>query len=470
MNQDISIETFRRLSDKSAFDLALDICRYLHANGALPYFVGGCVRDAVLDNHINDFDIEVTKISFKNLEQLLSSKYNILETGKSFCVIKVANANVDISVPRKEHITGKHHRSFDILEFSADNIKKAASRRDFTMNAIYFDVIHERLIDIYGGISHLKSHKLCHVGKQFAEDPLRVLRGMQFAGRFLLQPDPATISICKQLTPRYLSKERMYQEWEKLILLSQRPSFGIKFLKNVNWLKFFPEIEILDSCQQNPKQHPEGSVLEHTCLAMDSFARTKINDNKEDIIVGLATLCHDFGKPHTTTYYDNIIRHYGHDEAGIEPTQTFLLSIGTPKKMIKEILPLIRYHMTPRDIYKNRNSNVIDQVLQLSNNVGRIDRLCRLCYNDTNGRKYFNKHYNGQIEKWLTQASTKLDCYNKKPTPIITGQDLINLRLIPSRTFTKILNACFQAQLNGVFHDHNSGLGYLHSMINKSEK
>lgn len=470
MNQNISIETFKRLSDKSTFDLAIDICRYLHANNAIPYFVGGCVRDAILGHHIHDFDIEVINISFKHLEQLLSSKYNILETGKSFCVIKIANTNIDISVPRKEHITGKYHRSFDIQELSSDNIKEAASRRDFTINAIYFDVIHERLIDIYDGISHLKSHKLCHVSEKFSEDPLRVLRGMQFAGRFLLHPDPSTISICQQLTPKYLSKERIYHEWEKLILLSQCPSFGIKFLKNVNWLKFFPEIEILDTCQQNPIQHPEGSVLEHTCLAIDSFARTKTNDDKEDIIIGFATLCHDFGKPYTTTFDGDVIQHYGHDKAGIEPAHTFLSSIGTPKKIINDILPLIRYHMIPRNIYKKRHSNVVNEILQLSNNVGRIDRLCRVCYNDTKGRKYFNKHYDGRIEKWLKQTAKSLNCYNKKPTPIITGKDLINLKLTPSKIFTKILNDCFQAQLNDMFHDHESGLKYLHSMINESAK
>lgn len=465
MNQNISIETFKRLSDKSAFDLAIDICRYLHSNNALPYFVGGCVRDAILGHHIHDFDIEVTNISFKDLEQLLSSKYNILETGKSFCVIKIANTNIDISVPRKEYITGKYHRSFDIQELSSDNIKEAASRRDFTINAIYFDVIHEQMIDIYNGILHLKSHKLCHVSEQFSEDPLRVLRGMQFAGRFLLQPDTKTISLCKQLTPKYLSKERIFKEWEKLILLSKCPSFGIKFLKQVDWLKFFPEINILNDCQQNIRRHPEGSVLEHTCLALDEFARTRTHNIKDDIVIGLATLCHDFGKPCVMTNDKNGIHHYGHDEAGITPATTFLSSIGTPNRIIKNILPLIRYHMIPRYIYQKRHSNIDKDILHLANNVVRIDRLCRLCHNDAAGRKYFRKHHNDKIEQWLTKTATELNCYDKKPTPIITGQDLINLQLIPSQSFSKILNICFQAQLNCIFNDHASGIDYLRSKI-----
>ena len=461
MNVDLSIEVFKNLSDHNVISAALKISSVVYENGGRAYFVGGCVRDAILGHEVTDFDIEVFGIDFCALKSLLEKYFDVDETGRSFCVLKIGGLPIDVSVPRSERKLGDSHRAFEVRQLKTFDVRAAADRRDFTINSIYFDVHDEKLIDEFGGMKDLRHGILRHVSEKFSEDPLRVLRGMQFAGRFELKCDKETLNICCELSIENISKERIFSEWEKLILKSKKPSFGLKFLMDSGWLKFFPEIDILRECHQDISQHPEDTVFEHTCLAMDVFAETKIGNPYEDLVLGFATLCHDFGKPYVTTKDKYGIHHYGHDEAGILPAKNFLMQINVPRGIIDDVLPLVRYHMLPRTMFQNRGNNSVSDVLHLANNVGRIDRLLRLCYNDCVGRKDFLKNYDSRPDDWLMNISKSLGVFEKKPKQIIQGNDLLSIGLTPSDKFSKIINSCFEAQLDGKFSTHSEGMEFL---------
>ncbi|MDR2737759.1 MAG: HD domain-containing protein [Puniceicoccales bacterium] len=459
----LTVGTFESLSRSGVFSAVSWICKELIAAGARPYFVGGCVRDAILGLKLSDFDVEIFGMPFNDVEKLLSRKFPVERTGKIFCVLKIRGFPIDVSVPRFETKFGNGHRDFFIGELGDCDVKLAASRRDFTINAIYFDVANGKIVDEFGGVGDLRGGILRHVGGKFSEDPLRVLRGMQFAGRFNLVAADDTVALCEKLSINAISRERIFSEWEKLMLSAQRPSLGLKFLKATGWLKFFPEIEELDRCAQDSVKHPEGSVFEHTCLALDVFAKTRIGDRGEDLILGFATLCHDIGKPYVTTRDERGIHHYGHGEAGEGPAVEFLRSINGPNYLVESILPLVKFHMIPWLLYENHGSDA--EILQLANDVGRIDRLVRLWHIDLHGRIGADAIGSVEAENWLVTAAKRLGVFANKPAPIILGRDLILHGLCPSEKFSKILDQCFAAQLARKFTDHQSGIAYLMEII-----
>jgi tRNA nucleotidyltransferase (CCA-adding enzyme) len=397
-----------------------------------------------------------------DIEKILAPKFAIEKTGKAFCVLKIHGLPIDVSVPRAEIKIGYRHTDFSVNSLEECDVKTAASRRDFTINAIYFDVMDEKVIDEFGGLKDLELGILRHVGEKFSDDPLRVLRGMQFAGRFNLKAAETTLALCGNLSPDGLSRERIFSEWEKLILKSETPSLGLRFLKNAGWLKFFPQIEAIDECPQDADQHAEGSVFEHTCLALDVFAKNKIGDRQEDLILGFAALCHDLGKPYVVTRDERGIHHYGHDEVGVSYAEEFLKSINAPNYLVETVLPLVRWHMIPRFLYRDNRTD--SAILHLANDAGRIDRLARLCYIDYMGRISDDK-YDGKLTDWLVETAKKFGVFANKPMPIIKGRDLIQCGLSPSDQFSKILDLCFSAQLNCEFLDYTSGIAYLRKII-----
>ena len=143
----------------------------------------------------------------------------------------------------------------------------------------------------------LKARRLRHVSDAFSEDPLRVLRGMQFVARFNLEAAPRDDHTLPRTLARALALGTSLGRVEEAHPQGVRnPSKGLLFLQACNWLQYFPEIEALVGCEQDPEWHPEGDVWTHTCHCLDAYACHRIGDEWEDLIVGLAVLCHDMGK------------------------------------------------------------------------------------------------------------------------------------------------------------------------------
>src|SRR5712692_9969835 len=162
---------------------ALDAAvRALAAQGYRAVVVGGAVRDALLGLRPKDFDFEVYGIAYDKLAGLLVHLGRIDLVGKSFGVVKLASggASYDFSVPRRDNKIGLHHRDFRATFDENITPREAASRRDFTINAMAWDPLTGEVLDFFHGREDLKSRTLRATSEAFAEDPLRVLRGMQF--------------------------------------------------------------------------------------------------------------------------------------------------------------------------------------------------------------------------------------------------------------------------------------------------
>jgi len=427
--------------------------------GGRALLVGGCVRDAWMKKAAQEADIEVYGLDFEQLCSALSPYFHYDLVGQSFGVLKIKHLAIDVSLPRRESKIGLGHQAFHIQADPHLSFEEAALRRDFTMNAIGYDPLADIWLDPFHGRQDIERQYLRHVGQQFAEDPLRILRAMQFIARFELNVDPSTLMICRQIQPENLSVERIFGEWKKLLLLGQKPSLGLAFLKDSGWLQYTPELQALVNCPQDPVWHPEGDVWAHTGYALDYFAANRIQDEWEDLVVGFAVLCHDLGKPYTTQLNVNgRLSSPGHDEQGEPYARSFLNRLTQHKALIEAVCLLVRCHMRPMQLHQANASD--SAIRRLAAKVERIDRLLRVVRADHAGRPPLPAHP-CLVADWLWQRADALAITDQKPAPIILGRHLMSCGLKPSADFKRILDRAYEAQLDHLFEDQDGGLQFL---------
>jgi len=436
-----------------------DILVSLQELGARPILVGGCVRDYFLNKEVKDFDIEIFDFnSLEEIEKSLKKFGNVKLVGKSFGVLtlKVDGYDFDFALPRIEKKVGNSHTDFEVITNSNLSFEEAAIRRDFTIKAIGYDYFKDEFIDPFNGIDDLKNKILKHINeKTFVEDSLRVYRAVQFAARFEFNLDEKTKKLCKKIVLSdellYLPKERVYEEFKKLFLKSSKPSIGFELLHELGILKYFPELEVLIGCEQDPIYHPEGDVWIHTLMCLDELVEIieekKVTNEYKKLYLFYAILCHDLGKPFCTKEINGKITSYKHESLGIKPTISLLSRLTNEKKFVDIVCSLVKNHLAPFQLYLAESS--LKAIKRLSLKVN-IEDLCLVCLADCLGRDIENKDKCFEATNWLLAQAKELDIENKAIVPLILGRDLIALGFKPSKKFKEILEFAFDLQLD--FH------------------
>jgi len=414
--------------------------------------VGGAVRDYCLKNKIpKDLDVEVFGIKQKVLESILQKFGHLNPVGKTFGVfkLKTENGEYDFSLPRSENKIGIGHKGFITKYDPSMSFKDAASRRDFTVNCIGYDLLNDQLLDPFNGLEDIKKKTLRHVGPSFSEDPLRVLRAMQFSARLEFKIAPNTVNLCKKLNLSELSKERVFDEFRKLLIKAERPAIGFEYAKKLGVLSYFPELKALVGVPQDPKWHPEGDVWTHTLLVVNEAATLRKGDEKKDLILMLAALCHDFGKPNTTKFLRGRWRSPSHDSAGVVPTEKFLKRLTNNRYIIKKVKTLVKEHLRPVQLYNTRNLLNSSTIRRLSIRVS-IPELVLLAKADYFGRS-LSKIDRSSFDagNWLLLEAEKI--YNQKEgiKPLLLGRHLLALGMTPGPKIGIILKKAFEKQING---------------------
>ncbi len=429
----------------------IEIMRVIRNANGRALFVGGCVRDWLLGLTPEDFDIEAYGIPPKQIVELLSSSFPLDLVGEAFGVIKLKGVPIDISLPRRESKRGLGHEGFDMYSDPFITIEEAAGRRDFTINAMAWDSESQELLDPFGGLIDLEEKILRHTTKCFKEDPLRVLRGMQFAGRYALRGAPDTLAMSQDLLPEYhtLPIERIWGEWYKWASQSILPSAGLKFLLQAGWIRVYPELKSLIDCPQDPEFHPEGDVWTHTLLVTDEAAAIAERDGlakDERVVLIFAALCHDLGKPSTTETIDGRIRSRGHCDT-VEIFQAFLARIGAPFGTVERVIALCRYHLTHVD-FKDSLRHVRRLSVSLAAAGETLEMLGRLVEADHSGRPPLPKKMPLNMTAMLEVAHS-LNLQNKGTEPFLLGRHLLELGVSPGPQMGEILQIVFEEQLNG---------------------
>lgn len=450
------------------------ILKSIMAAGGRPYEVGGCVRDRLLGVAVKDVDIEVFQLGPERLIAVLRPFGRVDQVGMSFGVIKLrtrGGVELDFTLPRRESKSGRGHRGFQVELDHTMTIAEAAARRDFTINAIYRCPLEGQIVDPHGGQADLNAGILRATSHHFVEDPLRVLRGMQFASRFNFKLDPATRAMCQTLREEAdtLVVDRVWQEWLKWATRSAYPGAGLTCLEETGWIAVYPELQAMVGVPQDPEWHPEGDVWVHTRLVCDAAATIAARDQLSDderMVLLFAALCHDFGKPATTRFLDGHWRAHGHCEAGVELAERFLTRIGCPMRYIEQVKPLVAEHLvhvqpkfSPQSVRRLANRLAPASIIQLS----------RLIEADMNGRP---PHPGGLPDsaQRLLELAGQLQLEKEKPRPIVQGRHIIQCGHEPAPWFGPVLKICFEAQLDGHFIDETGGIAFLTTLLDTQNR
>ncbi|MBU8921040.1 MAG: HD domain-containing protein [Bacteroidales bacterium] len=308
------------------------------------FLVGGIVRDILLGRAEEkvDADYLVTGIELERLIDILRPHGKIDFVGKSFGVLKFREPgyeSVDISLPRNESSTGPRHRDFNVSYDPFLPIEKDLVRRDFTINSMAIDLDGMMLVDPLDGKSDLAA-ALLRVNRResFVEDPLRIIRGIQFMARLELSVEKNTAVMMKKHSHRLrnISPERIRMELDKLLLLSERPSSAFIFMHENSILdKILPELEETWGVEQN--EFHKYDLFTHSVMACDLAP--------PELHLRLAALFHDLGKKSTRREYKGKIVFYRHEEDSARSAAAIMRRLKYSNELVDRVEHLIRHHM-----------------------------------------------------------------------------------------------------------------------------
>ena len=224
--------------------------------GGRAFYVGGYVRDLLLNIPNKDIDIEVHGIAEKDLVAILNEIGEVDYYGRSFGIYALRHEDIEVALPRSEKVLGTGHRDFEISVDPDMGYKNAALRRDFTINALMMDVLSHEILDYFNGTDDLNKGIIRHVNDvSFVEDPLRVYRAAQFASRFGFKIDERTVELCKGIDTFVLSRERIEEELKKAMLKAERAEIFFECLKEMNqkdvWFKGVNNLSCLMKYESN---------------------------------------------------------------------------------------------------------------------------------------------------------------------------------------------------------------------------
>jgi len=315
------------------------------------YCVGGALRDEMLGIKAEDPEIDflVRKIQPQDLEQILRRFGSVELVGKSFGVYKFTpektETTYDIAYPRKERSLGPGHREFAVDWDWQLEVEKDLQRRDFTVNAMARDLRDGRLIDPYGGRRDIEDRVLRMMFvRAFEEDPLRVLRGVRFAGQLQFTVDPATLEAMGDSSSLLdtLSSERIQEELTRILTRSERPSEAFVLMRELGALeRILPELDRCAGVEQN-EFHPDD-VFVHSIKTCDCAPRS-------NLAVRWAALLHDVGKVDkkktvTDEKLGDRVVFYGHQIVSAEVAVRVLRRLRYSNVLVGRCAHLIRHHM-----------------------------------------------------------------------------------------------------------------------------
>ena len=406
--------------------------------------VGGYVRDLLLGQAPKDADIEVYRLPVEKLRPLLSKLGRVDCVGESYRVYKLAwreggeRWELDVSLPRRDRKTGEGHRGFEVEGDPFASVEDAARRRDFTLNAILQDPLSGEIVDPFGGQADLASKVLRVVDEaHFGEDSLRVLRAMQFAARFDLTLDARTVSICRAIDLRDLPRERLWGEWQKLLLKAPRPSVGLRAAFEMGILEqLFPYL-------QTALQRRGAEML----VTVDGAAneRNELDEGRQSTLM-LAALGTFLGwRSRRGHGIERLL-----DDLGVYTQDSYDVRSNT--------IRLVGERKRATDWFRRRESVADGEFRLLS---ARLQP--RLIFHLTRAR--------GAIEAaaWFRARLEELQVFDGPPPPFLMGRHLLEMGLRPGPQIGRIVQAVYAAQLSGEVTDFEAARALAQRMI-QSEK
>jgi tRNA nucleotidyltransferase (CCA-adding enzyme) len=417
-----------------------------------------------------DLDFEVYGLQPEELMSVLEQVGIVRAVGKSFGIYLLVGTNAEFALPRKESKQGQGHRGF-MVEFDPTlSTYEATKRRDFTMNSMLLDVDTGELTDHHGGVVDVQNNRLRATSIAFKEDPLRVLRGMQFISRFNLRASMVTIEYSRQMLAEAstLSRQRLWWEWYKWGTLGTELGKGLEFLRMTDWITLWPMLEDLKGVEQDPGWHPEGDVWDHTKAVVDNakfFAHGDKLSSDDAMIQVLVALLHDTGKASTTTTNPETGRIIApkHEAVSVDLASQFMDSIYTPIWMQQQVRPLVQEHMFRRGRHGQVTPRAVRR-LSVRLDPATIQQLTRQMQADSGERD----NETDAFAHHVNVVAAEVQVEDSKPRPLLMGRHLIELGETPRPQFGSILADAYESQLDGVITEKNK-MDWLRSRLKEGK-
>lgn len=422
------------------FEAGLEIVKKIRRNGEDAYFVGGFVRNLLLGKNCKDIDI----VSTMTPDELQKIFPDALIAGASFgvLIVKAANFHFEIATAREErlYMDGRHPEK---VLYTKD-LQIDSTRRDFTVNAMYFDPETMEIIDFHNGINDIKRGILRTVGnstKRFQEDYLRLLRAIRFSAAYDFEIDDETWTairknarLCAGIAP-----ERLHKELD-LMFDSKNAWKALDLLDRSNILQvILPEVHILHSVEQPRNFHPEGDVFTHTLLMLKRMAYPSAD-------LAWSIILHDIGKKPCFFRDHKGIHFFGHEAKGAVMAEEILSRFAFSNNRKKLISTMVKDHMRFVQV-KNMRLATLRKLLArpdlaLLLELNRLDSVCSC----------------NLLGDWLYMLDALAQYQNCEilPAPAIGGKDLLKMGIKPGPEFRKILDFLYEMQLSGKKIDFNA--------------
>ncbi len=436
---------------------ALDILNTLRTRGHDAYWAGGCVRDKLLGRTPKDIDI-VTSARPDQIAPLFSKTVAI---GKAFGVIGVVRdgALYEVATFRKESLYSDGRRPDEVTFTDA---REDAQRRDFTINALFYDPIEGQVLDFVGGREDMRSKQIRAVGdpgRRFQEDHLRMLRGIRFASTLDFTMEAVTWNAIVQhahLIAR-ISPERIRDELVRILTESVKPGFALRRLHDAGLLPvILPEVDAMVGVEQPPEFHPEGDVFTHVCMMLDLMQQPTTE-------LALAVLLHDVGKPPTARVGPgrdgrDRIRFDTHDKKGADMAERILRRLRFPNALVSAVVQCVRNHMRFMHVREMRRAKlralIASPTFDTELELHRLD--CLGSHGDLT-----NYHFLKEYRETLQDEPAL-------PDPWVRGDDLLALGVPEGPEIGRLLREAYAQQLEGHVEDRAALLDWLKTQIKKT--
>lgn len=412
----------------------LAVLNKLHRSGFRALAVGGAVRDALLGVAPKDVDL-ATSATPREVAQLFPHSH---EVGARFGVMLVIEEGVPVEVATFRTESGyEDGRHPERVEFGA--LEQDATRRDFTVNGLYYDPLHDEIIDPVGGMKDLEAGILRTIGdasRRFQEDHLRVLRAARFAAQLDFSIESDTFEALRENSARLqdTSAERVRAELEAM-LLGPRPALGLRILHYCGILEVvLPEVEAMIGVQQPADFHPEGDVFVHTCLALEVL-------RPKTAALAWGALLHDVGKPLTFRVEDRI-RFDRHVPVGMEVAEKILRRLRCDRSTTDQVVALIREHLRFAAVMKMRPAT-LKRFLRQKDFADHLSLHRADC---------LASHGDLSLYDFCLERLDQLREEGLRPTSLLSGRDLISMGFAPGPLLGTILRTVEDEQLEGRLH------------------
>ena len=442
--------------------IAEGVCRTLRQAGHQAYFVGGCVRDLLLEREPADYDV-ATDATPERVQELFPHSVSV---GAKFGVIIVVTEGASGDLVETEVATfrsdvgysdGRHPDQVVYAKSPEEDVK----RRDFTINALLLDPETNEILDFVGGRDDLRTGIVRAIGDaldRLREDNLRMVRAVRFAARFGYAIERSTLEAIVALAPevQQVSAERIRDELTKL-LTEGRARRGFELLDETRLLpQLLPEIARMKGVEQPPQFHPEGDVWTHTLMMLEGLAP------RCSPTLAWGVLLHDVGKPSTFTPPSGPggrIRFDEHVEVGARMAEEICRRFRFSNDDTAQIVALVANHLRFKDVPQMKPAT-LKRFVRLS----RFDEHMELHRLDC-----LSSHRNLGNYEFMRRFLAETPLEHVRPPRLITGDDLVRMGYRPGSAFKAMLDAVEEAQLNGVIQTHEEALELVRSNFSDGE-